>query len=583
MAVEPPAPVVPAEPDLQPLDTGPPAVVPSPESALAEEPPPFPSEDAPLTQWLDVLSNPLTQPVDPQLQESLLRRWAGLMGEDIASERELARTLLLAPRADFVDADGNPTAETLASVERLEKLTGLEGRRPLVLRRLGELYEVYDDRKAAATWEQLIALEPDDLSVRNRWAESLSKFGQWEQSRSLAEATVAMADERGDYINGRVARYVLGSALTEAGHYVEAERVLKSALVQPDGKHWDCAYQALGVLYERLGAVDAGVDSSHPPPEPAADDDRAMIDAALRAYYAGDEAGALRWVERAIAVRSRASYGVIHGLLLVAAQRYDQARTLFVSAREAAPRAPGPRVGLAHLAIVDQDYETAGPLLRGALDQWLATELTSQEDPAYHSFIHRMACLGMAWLEANQGHHKEAIGYFDRVLAHRPFDVLARLGKSNALLGLRDLDAAEVELNGILELSPSNAFARAGLASVQLARGDLEAAEEGFRAALTGREQTYTCPYEGLGLLYLKKGQLDQARSHFERAIEINPDVEYLKYNGLAEIYLGEGRYDDAERLLRRSMANYPHDDGARVLMKRVEAARGAAAVVPGQ
>ena len=56
---------------------------------------------------------------------------------------------------------------------------------------------------------------------------------------------------------------------------------------------------------------------------------------------------------------------------------------------------------------------------------------------------------------------------------------------------------------------------------------------------------------------------------------DINPEVEYLKYNGLAEIYLGEGRFDEAERLLQRSLENYPYDDAARLLMKRVQAARG--------
>ncbi|MCZ7586899.1 MAG: tetratricopeptide repeat protein [Deltaproteobacteria bacterium] len=77
----------------------------------------------------------------------------------------------------------------------------------------------------------------------------------------------------------------------------------------------------------------------------------------------------------------------------------------------------------------------------------------------------------------------------------------------------------------------------------------------------------YTCPYEGLGLVFMRQGRLDEAKSMFERSIEINPDIEYKKFNGLAKILIKEGNYEQAERLLRKSVANYPYDNEAAALL----------------
>jgi len=82
--------------------------------------------------------------------------------------------------------------------------------------------------------------------------------------------------------------------------------------------------------------------------------------------------------------------------------------------------------------------------------------------------------------------------------------------------------------------------------------------------------QSYSCPYEGLGLLYLKNGKLKEAADSFKKAIEINPDVEYRKYNGLAEIYIKQGKYKEARELLHKAIENYPDNAKAKGLLKEI-------------
>ena len=197
--------------------------------------------------------------------------------------------------------------------------------------------------------------------------------------------------------------------------------------------------------------------------------------------------------------------------------------------------------------------------------------MSTAPDPDYYHFMHRMGCLGMGWLHANQDQHDQAIKYFNRVLAHRPYDLLARLGKGNSLMGMQLMDQAEQELQGVLDLDPDNPYATAELASIHLSRGDVARAEQGFEAALAAHGKGYTCPYEGLGMVYLKQGRIEQARKSFEKAISINPDIEYKKFNGLARIYIQDGRTAEARKLLLKSIANYPYDDEAKTMLSKLD------------
>ncbi len=415
----------------------------------------------------------------------------------------------------------------------------------------------------------------DQLRERNAEAQAHLDAGRFERARALAEQTLAEAgkdEESRDQL--RDTRKILGRALDGLGRGGEAEQRLKLALDGEDSEHWNCAYQALGVLYSQGGGQrgegSRPVDLSAPPQ----DDAQANFRAALRYSEAHHDADALKLVERALRLQPSAGYRVLRGFLLVSARRYDEARTLFEAVGSASPQAPGPAIGRGHLLVIEQDYAASRVSLERGLERLDRGRRGAPKDAGYYDFLERMAHLGLGWLHANQDQHETALVHFDAILEHRPDDLLANLGRGNSLMGLARMAAAEQQLARVLEIDPANPYARAELASIYLSRGQVEKAETGFRAALAAHDAGYTCPYEGLGLVYLRQGRIAEAQENFEKAISLNPDIEYKKFNGLARIYMQQDRLDEAEQLLRRSMRNFPHDGTAAAMLLELQQRR---------
>jgi tetratricopeptide (TPR) repeat protein len=236
----------------------------------------------------------------------------------------------------------------------------------------------------------------------------------------------------------------------------------------------------------------------------------------------------------------------------------------------------GVQVGRGHLAIVARDYQAALALLRPVADDarwgWLSR---SPARRIYASTVRDLAHLGLGWVHANQGNHAGAIPEYDLVLAERPDDLLALLGKGNSLAGLRRFEEAEAVFGRVLALSPDNPYALSELGLIRYNRGEDREAEALFERALDAAPGGYTCPHEGLGLVYLRQGRREQARGSFEQAIALGPDFEYRKYNELARIYLEDGRIAEAEALLLKSIENYPWDDEAQGLLAALRADPG--------
>jgi len=416
----------------------------------------------------------------------------------------------------------------------------------------------------AVAGQRSTEFELAELLQRNQQAREHLEAGRAEDARKLAEATLTLDVEGPEGIDLlRDTRKILGAALADLGRSSEAETILTVALAKEDEDHWNCAYQALGVLYSRESEAEERLSRAFDATPPPRDDADANFRAALRYYDAHRRPAALAFIERALALQPLPQFQVVRGFFLLADKRFDEAEAVFAAAGKQVPDDPGPAAGRGHLGIVARSYDQAQAALEPALARWRGTDVSSSSHPGYYDFVHRMICLGLGWLHANQDQHEIAVDYFQRVLASRPYDLLARLGLGNSLMGLGDMDGAEAELRRVLELDPENPYATSELASIGLSRGELDEAERGFRSALESHRGGYTCPYEGLGMVYLRQGRIEEARSSFERAIELNPDIEYKKFNGLAEIYLQEGRIDEAERLLEKSIANYPYDSTA--------------------
>ena len=263
----------------------------------------------------------------------------------------------------------------------------------------------------------------------------------------------------------------------------------------------------------------------------------------------------------------------VKGYVLLVRQQYEAAEAVFNELGNLNGAQELVNVGRGHLAIVRQDYPAAVGLLlpTALLKEGRLASMTPDSGSETVRLLHRMACLGMAWVEANQNRNREAIAHYQRILRRSPDDLFALLGMGNSLSALALFPRAERLFRRVLALDSHNAFAHAEMGLLHYNRGDDAAAMAAFSTALKQNRERYTCPYEGMGLVYLRQGKLDEAKRNFKRAISISPDIEYKKYNGLARIYLREGKVGEARQLLRKSMKNYPHDPEAGLLLKKLD------------
>jgi Flp pilus assembly protein TadD len=106
-------------------------------------------------------------------------------------------------------------------------------------------------------------------------------------------------------------------------------------------------------------------------------------------------------------------------------------------------------------------------------------------------------------------------------------------------------------------------------------RGDEVEAQARFGRAVASASEPWACAHAGLGLLALRQDRSEQAVDELQRAVTLEPQHGFRAHNALASIHIDRGRYDEAELLLRRSIAIYPHDSEARVLLEELDDKRG--------
>ena len=463
--------------------------------------------------------------------------------------------------------------------------------------------------RSAAPARQKPAQEPPPPRGPLDLAERHHQAGRHKQAEVLLLRLINTAQPRKLWERMK-AREHLGRIYLEQRRFSDAEKVLSAAardfevLNRRQAYTVACPYQALGVLYAHMGKQSRAASYFIKAARLEPHSEKMQYDAALESMVAGDFTTALKHVDRAIALSRRPQaaaggdardlphrYLVLKGFIWLPMRKYSQARRLFGKVLAKVPGDPGALAGLGHLDVVHKRYRSATSRLERALQgarkmlnekrgavgpspgaQDPAERLDAMRNPTriYSWLSLRMACLGLGWVAANQNRHKQAIGYFERTLTHRPADLLALLGKGNSLTALGQLDRAERLFARLRTLYPDNPYVLAEGALVQFNKRNDRRAERGFKKAIQ-LDKEYTCPYEGLGLIYLRRGQLARAKASFQRAISLNPDIEFKKYNGLARIYIKEGRVDEARRLLQKSVANYPHDSEARRLLAALE------------
>ncbi len=152
--------------------------------------------------------------------------------------------------------DGISRARALAVIGSLERAVAANPANLAALWHLASLHEGFDNARAVAVWQQLLAHAPGHLQAMGRLGDGLLLLEQHERAQLVWVKTLALAEARGPGKEAGRARNVLGRLYLRHGQYQLAEEMFKSAAVDADGSHWGCAYQSLGQLYSTLGEVE---------------------------------------------------------------------------------------------------------------------------------------------------------------------------------------------------------------------------------------------------------------------------------------------------------------------------------------
>ena len=511
------------------------------------------------------------------------RAWAlrGLASYD--RERALDIGLTDARKAALVEAEAHWTRALSLDPGNVEALVGLA-------RIEGEPGTAAALKAQIARLERALQTAPDNFDA---WLYlGIAHFGRRDYAEAEAALLQAVRGSGDIEVDTRAeAERYLGRIYTDQGRFAEAEAHLKQSVAALDlyraQEETDngCPYQALGRLYAQMGRHDEVWALYETAANIAGQTPVHLYIAALKSYDLGDHGRAAGWLDRAEAAPGRhhprvedatGRYATLRGYLALSAQDFDEAGRRFDAAERLDP--DGASVGRGHLAIARQDHGSARGQLEGVAAWDMGERTVGLESTVLDvaRFSYKMANIGLGWIDANEGRHDLAIGWFDRVLADQPDDLLALLGRGNSSLALERAGDAEAAFDRVLALQPGNRYARSGRAAVLASRGQHQEAEAEYKAAAEAQGAAFTCPHRGLGLLYLKQGRTQEAKTELEASVSLDPQIGYRKFVALARIYVAEQRFDEARPLLEKALQNQPDGAAAKELLAGLPPPAGA-------
>jgi len=519
----------------------------------------------------------------------------------------------------------------------LERALELDPGNPEVLLELSRhLYTMGEHQRAGALVERLLQHQPDHVEALLRQGEALVALRQPVEAQAVLERCIELAREDGDLLTVFQAQGALGQAYAQQGRRDEAEAYLLQAAAEldlhraahPGRTTVNCPHESLARLYQHSGRREQAAVHAVRAADLRAWIPRLQYVAAGALLEQGDLEGARVYLDRGLARDDRPASDPLRedlerrleeaglpatgadGTLAAAARladlyRFDLAATrlegwdglgdcddcgallgffALLGGEPAAARARfeavlarqpghvGALVGMGHLAVEEKRYDAATATFAQALGRLDPAAAVAGEEMDW--MVAKMALLGAAWCHQAQGSSEQASLAFARLLVHRPDDVQALLGQGNALNGLGQPALAQEHFQRVLFLAPDHPQALAGLGTALLNQGEHELAAAVFRGAQAVATPGYSCPFEGLGLVYLAQGKSGDAREQFQLAISADPHSDYRKYDELARFHIEAGELEEAERLLHRSLDNFPQGEQARALLAEIRGAQ---------
>ena len=429
----------------------------------------------------------------------------------------------------------------------------LDPRNGLNYSALGSLYQEQNNYDEALRWyNEAVRVDPKNV-------EGYERIGRiYQYMRNYKEATKWFKEAIRVNPDSKYGYEGMGRVYVGLKRYGEAKEWFDEAVKRKEPFNYACPYQGLGTVYRKLGKPKDAEDAFLKVPKEEPYNFRGYYDLADYYYETGRLTEARENIEKAISFskqdNEKKKVLALKGFILIAQQDYEAAEELFKGMVRQYGENPASFSGLGHIYNARKDYRSAAVNLQ---------EATRDKGGPWFN----ISIIGLGWVNANEGKHKDAIRYYQQVLKEEPLNTLALLGMGNAYNWLKDYDQAERYFRRVLEIDKDNEYALAELGTVYLNKGNSKKSEELLEKSLKINNKTYSCPYEGLGLVYLKEGKTKEAEESFKKAIQINPDIEYRKYNGLAKIYIKQGKLKEARDLLNKSIQNYPFDNEARELL----------------
>jgi putative PEP-CTERM system TPR-repeat lipoprotein len=284
-------------------------------------------------------------------------------------------------------------------------------------------------------------------------------------------------------------------ALAAKGDLRAATIELKSALQQNpnDAK----ARLALARIYLRTGNGAAAEKEIRTAIDLGAGGTQAPVDLAEALVLQGKYDEALQRLDAApdLPDAERARATVLRGDAAAGQGKADEARALYAEAAQIDPSNERATVGLLRLALIEGDTAAAAKQADAFLEQFpdSADVLLIRAD------LHRA-----------EGQYETSIGLFDRILAKDPKNMLARLGRATALIGLKNLDQARKDLDLVDQIQqdvPMTAYLRG---VIEFQQKDWSKAAEYFdrvRSSAPGHVPSQLL----LGIIRYSQGQLATA------------------------------------------------------------------------
>ena len=401
------------------------------------------------------------------------------------------------------------------------------------------------------TQEQLGSLEPSARTELESAQEALQTLSQDPETHGR----LAMLLHAHGFLEAAAASYGKAQALApddarwhrldahraaEAGEEAEALANARRA-VAADAESV-AALTTLAQLELRGGSLEQSRDYFQAALEREPENVRALRGMGTLAFRNGDNAEAVRFVERALAVApDDPNLHYTAALAFERLGRSERARDHLAASRRGPARRPAIEPPP---EILDLRGRGARPALAAGtelLDQGryqeaiLALREAADNDPGSAD---AQNALGAALEQA--GNSEEARLYYEQAVELEPDLAVARVNLGVLLGRLGDLDGAVRHLEAAVRLDPGQADVHVALGAALEARGRAAEAVQAFRNALA-RDPSLSRAHLRLGVLLGEAGQLEDALSHLREAGALAPESgEARHYLAVALLRLGD-------------------------------------------